>query len=60
MTRDSAIWWLGIAVAVVGYLAAAGDPRAWGYADIIKFLAAVLATISGKLASSPLPHSDEK
>lgn len=52
--RDSWLWWLGIASAVVLYLTQAAPPTEWGYQDWLKALAFAIATISGKLATSPL------
>lgn len=55
LTRDSWVWWLAIAASVLTYLAAAEPPTVWGYTDWIKALSFAVATISGKLATSPLP-----
>lgn len=52
--RDSWVLWLGVAVAVVGYLSQAGPPTQWGYAEWIKFAMFILVWASGKLATSPL------
>jgi hypothetical protein len=60
MTRDSIIWWLAIAGAVLTYLAAAPSPADWTYADWVKALAFVVATLSGKLATSPLPSKEDQ
>lgn len=60
MTRDSIIWWLAIAGAVLTYLAAAPPPTQWTYAEWVQALAFVVATISGKLATSPLPSAEDK
>lgn len=60
MTRDSHVWWLGIAGALVTFLIADGrQPTDWTYVDWLKFIALAIGTISGKLANSPLKHSDE-
>lgn len=55
ITRDSVVWWLAIAGAVLTYLAAAPVPSTWSYFDWIQALAFAVATIAGKLATSPLP-----
>lgn len=55
LTRDSMLWWLGIIGAVLTYLAASPPPTAWSYAEWVQALAFVVATVSAKLASSPLP-----
>jgi hypothetical protein len=61
MTRDNFAWTLGIIAALFAYLIADGrSPVTWAYLDWIKFGAAAIATISGKLATSPLPHSEDK
>ena len=57
VTRDSVLLWLGLAIAVVGYLSAAKPPVQWGYAEWLQFAAFGLAWVSGKLASSPLAGS---
>ncbi len=53
--RDSKMLWLGLAIAIVGYLSASKPPTDWGYAEWIQAAAFVLAWVSGKLATSPLP-----
>ena len=61
MTRDSAIWWIGILGALVAYLLSAGaPPTAWTYLQWLQFAAAILGTVSGKLATSPLPGKGEQ
>lgn len=55
VTRDSAVWWLAIVGAVLTYLAAAPPPTVWTYGEWVQALAFGVATISGKLATSPLP-----
>ena len=54
ITRDSVVWTCGILAALLAYLASAPAPIDWTYAQWIQFCAAVVATISGKLATSPL------
>lgn len=54
VTRDSMIWWLGIIAAVLAYLSASESPAVWAYTDWVQAAAFVVATISGKLATSPL------
>jgi hypothetical protein len=56
-TRDSAVWWLAIIGSVITYLASAAPPSQWNYHQWIQAAALIVATISGKLATSPLPHS---
>ena len=54
-TRDSLLWWLGILGAVIVYLSNAAPPSQWSWNDWMQALAFVVATLSGKLATSPLP-----
>jgi hypothetical protein len=55
MTRDSRLLWLGLAIAVVGYLlTASGPPTHWTYMQWLQFASFMLAWVSGKLATSPL------
>lgn len=54
LTRDSIVWWLGIIAAALTYLLAADPPTQWTYHEWLQAAAAVVATISGKLATSPL------
>lgn len=53
-TRDSIIWWLGIAGALLAYLSQAPTPTTWDYAEYVKAASLLVATISAKLATSPL------
>jgi hypothetical protein len=55
LTRDSALWWIGICSALVLYLSNAPTMDAWTYAQWLQFAAFGLATLSAKLATSPLP-----
>ncbi len=52
--RDSYVLWLGLAIAVVGYLSASKPPTEWGYSEWIQAATFLLAWLSGKLATSPL------
>lgn len=54
VTRDSWLWTLSIAAAVLTYLSAAPSPATWGYGEWIQALAFVVGVVSGKLATSPL------
>lgn len=55
INRDSLVLWLGLAVAVVGYLATAAKPPAeWAYAEWLQAASFGLAWVMGKLATSPL------
>lgn len=55
MTRDSLVWWIGIAVGIVSYLIDKGTPPVeWVYLDWLLFIGVMLGILSGKLATSPL------
>lgn len=58
MSRDSIVLWLGIIGASVAYLMLCPPPWDWGYQDYLKALAFLVATVSGKLATSPLPGKE--
>lgn len=60
VTRDSVVWWLAILTAVLTYLIAAPPPTQWDYYEALKAVAFAVATISGKLATSPLPGSRDR
>ena len=53
-TRDSVVWWIGIVGAVLTYLLASDPMPMWDYYGWLKAAAFAVATISGKLATSPL------
>lgn len=58
--RDSALLWVGLGVAIVGYLiTAAKPPNQWSYMEWLQAASMLLAWVSGKLASSPLPGGDK-
>ena len=55
LNRDSLMFWLLLAVAVIGYLiTAAKPPTDWGYMEWLQAASFVLAWVVGKLGSSPL------
>ena len=55
INRDSLMFWLLLAVAVVGYLTTAGKPPTqWGYMEWLQAVSFVLAWVTGKLMGSPL------
>jgi hypothetical protein len=54
ISRDSIILWLPIAGALVTYLLSAEPLPLWGYYEWLQFIAAVIATASAKLMTSPL------
>ena len=55
MTRDSIYLWWGIISGIVGVVAAQADLFPEKYKAAITVLASIVAAISGKLATSPLP-----
>ena len=57
MTRDSIVLWLGIIGGILGVLVAQLDalPVSPEIKSWITIIASLLAAISGKLATSPLP-----
>lgn len=60
-TRDSVIWGLAILGALLTYLVQVGTPPTeWPYSEWVKALAFLVATLAGKLATSPLPSKEER
>lgn len=60
MNRDSITLWIGAAGALILYLQnAGGSPSTWSYNDWLAFAAFVLAFVSGKLGTSPLPGKND-
>ena len=55
MTRDSIALTIGIVTGILGVLSAQADLFPADWKPYITVIAALLATISGKLATSPLP-----
>lgn len=59
ISRDSVIWWVGIAASVVLGLASLTDPGAYGIPEAwlpyLRLAALVVGIFSGKMATSPLP-----
>ena len=59
LTRDSAVWWVALAVAVLGYLSnVQTSPLQWTYLEWVQAASFVLAWVAGKLATSPLKKGD--
>jgi len=54
VTRDSAAWWLGIGGSILLYLSMSPPIMEWTYAQWVQAGSLLVATISGKLATSPL------
>jgi hypothetical protein len=56
ITRDSVVLTVAALGALVTYLSNANsEPTKWGYNEWLQFVAFVVAWLSGKLATSPLP-----
>lgn len=55
ITRDSVILTLGILSGIIGVVAAQADAFPPSWKPYITVISALLAAISGKLATSPLP-----
>ena len=60
MTRDS-IWfsWLAIVLAIAGYFATGGDPRAYTFQQWMQAVVAIGTAIAGKLGTSPLAGKND-
>ena len=59
LTRDSFVLWLPVVGAAITYLLAADPPTTWDYHQWLQAAAAIVATVSTKLMTSPLKHSDD-
>lgn len=67
MTRDSKFWWLGIIGAIVLAVSSRMDlidpllpaQHTDKVHAILELVALVIGIVSGKMATSPLPHSDD-
>lgn len=60
-TRDSFALYIAFATVVVTYLLASEKtPPQYDFRDWLQFVSVLLAWATGKLQSSPLPHSDDK
>ena len=53
------MWWLVIVGAAATYLAQMPTPTMWTWAQWMQTVAAIAATVAGKLATSPLPGKEE-
>lgn len=65
MTRDSKLWWLGMIGGVVAAIVLHADqfPVLLGYPlakEILTLVSIIIAVASGKMATSPLPHSGDE
>ena len=61
MTRDSIFFsWLAVIVAIAGYFATGGDPRAYTFQQWAQAIVAIGGIIAGKLGTSPLPAAPDQ
>ena len=60
LTRDSFVLYLGLAGTIITYvLASEKDISAWATRDYLQAALLVVSWLTGKLQTSPLPHSEE-
>jgi len=60
MNRDSILFsWLAVIVAIAGYFATGGDPRAWDFTHWMNAIVAIGGIVAAKLGTSPLPASQD-
>ncbi len=65
MTRDSKAWWFGMIGGVIGAIMLHSEqfPVLLAYPivkEALTLASIIFAVYSGKMASSPLPHSDDQ
>ena len=57
-SRDSALFYLGLAAVIVSYFAAAENtPNLWTFKEWMQFALVPIGWLVGKLQTSPLAHS---
>lgn len=55
VTRDAWLFYIGLALIIVGYLAASEtSPNVWTFKEWMQFVLVPLAWVNGKLQTSPL------
>lgn len=60
ITRDSLLLYLAFVGTLAAYFAAAENtPDLWSFKDWMQFVIVIVAWVTGKLQTSPLPHSVE-
>ena len=61
ISRDSTLWWLALAGAVLAYVKLNGNPAHWNFDQAVDAGIAAVAWLLGKLQSSPLDsHAEVK
>lgn len=59
LTRDSLVFsWLGVGVAVAGYLALGDSPASWTFQHWMQNAVAIGGIVAAKLGTSPLEGRD--
>ena len=59
LTRDSALFYLGVVGVIITYCAAAEtSPDQWTFRQWMQFASVPVGWLIGKLQTSPLPHSE--
>lgn len=59
LTRDSALWLVTAVGSIVTFLTPLPPPWEWSYAQWLQAIGAAGLGLSGWLATSPRPHSEE-
>lgn len=60
ITRDAWLLYLGFAGVMLGYFAAAEQtPNLWTFKEWVQFSLVVIAWVTGKLQTSPLPGEND-
>lgn len=60
ITRDAWLFYLAFLGTVLGYFAAAENtPNLWSFKEWVQFALVVIAWITGKLQTSPLPGEND-
>jgi hypothetical protein len=61
ITRDAWLFYLAFLGTVLGYFAAAEQtPNLWSFKEWVQFALVVIAWITGKLQTSPLPGENDR
>lgn len=61
LTRDAWLLYMGFAAVVLGYFAASEHtPNLWTFKEWVQFGLVVVAWVTGKLQTSPLPGENDR